>query len=59
MTPEQREKIVEFAKHEYCHGSSNNVEIDDDENLKFSEGDDGTWVQAWVFVPKNEYEEEE
>lgn len=32
-----------------------NVEIDD--NAQSSVGDEGTWVQAWVFVPNEEGEE--
>ena len=43
----RRRAIVEMADKEYGHDGS--IEIDD--NAKLSEGDDnGTYVQAWVWV---------
>lgn len=49
MTDDQvREKARDL------HGSTE-VEVDADAEL--SVGDDGTWVQAWVFVPKHEMED--
>jgi hypothetical protein len=35
-------------------GDENDLEIDD--NAKMSDGDGGTWVQAWVWVPIGELE---
>lgn len=40
--------LLELAREEYAHGSNNNIEIDDDADI--SAGNDGTWVQAWVFL---------
>lgn len=40
-------EYLELAREVY---GSNNIEIDDDAD--FSEGNDGTWVQAWVFLSK-------
>lgn len=42
---EFRADCIEHARE---HLSGDDVEIDDD--AKISEGEDGTWVQAWVFV---------
>lgn len=36
----------DLALHRYCAGD--NIEIDDDARL--SHGDDGLWVQAWLWV---------
>lgn len=47
--PDQfRLDVIEAATKQYAYGSDDNIEIDDD--AKISEGEDGTWVQAWVFV---------
>jgi hypothetical protein len=43
-TPEE----VERARDKYALGSSDNIEIDDD--AQTSPTDDGTWVQAWVWL---------
>jgi len=47
-TPEETEKAREL----YARGSSDNIEIDD--MPMTSVGDDGTWVQAWVFLAKED-----
>ena len=39
------EALQELARKEY---GSDEIEIDDDADI--SEGNDGTWVQAWVFL---------
>jgi len=41
---------LELAKDRHCIGSDNEIEIDGD--ARVSRGEDGAWVQAWVFVPK-------
>lgn len=43
-TPEQ----IDRAREMYAYGSSDDIEIDD--NAEISQTDDGTWVQAWVWV---------
>ena len=43
------EEIITRARELYCQRSDNNIEIDD--TPKLSHGDDGVWVQAWVWVP--------
>jgi hypothetical protein len=45
---------IEAARDEYAVGSDNNVEIDDDAGT--SRADDGTWVQAWVWLRNTEEE---
>jgi hypothetical protein len=40
---------VAIARARHCEGSDDEIEID--EPAKASRGEDGTWVQAWVFVP--------
>jgi hypothetical protein len=47
-----REALVATARQLYCDNSDYNVEIDED--TVFSRGEDGTWVQAWVYVPNQE-----
>lgn len=42
------EDLLELARETHCHGSNNTIEIDDDAEI--SAGNDGTWVQAWVFL---------
>ena len=44
--------LIERAKEEYAHGSSDNVEVD--EEAAMSVGDDGTWVMAWVWLATDE-----
>lgn len=46
---EHKATIEEIAAAQELHGSDE-VEIDDD--AMTSHGDDGTWVQAWVWIPK-------
>ncbi len=46
-----RAKAIEAARQRYA---SDDINIDDDANLSL--GDDGVWVQAWVFVPAQDLE---
>ena len=43
--------LIEKARRRYQYDSDDDVEIDDE--AETSEADDGTWVQAWVWVPKD------
>ena len=43
--------LIEKARRLYQWDSDDNIEIDDE--AEASEADDGTWVQAWVWVPKD------
>lgn len=52
MTSDSREQLLEAARAEYCLGSDDNIEIDPD--AKLSVGEDGIWVQAWVFMRNEE-----
>jgi hypothetical protein len=45
-TPEQ----VQAAIRRYARGSDDNIEVDDDTFT--SESDEGTWIEAWVWLPK-------
>lgn len=59
-TPEEQAgfmELVDKARQAYCQGSSNNIEVDDDARL--SQGDEGTWVQGWLWVPNDEDEDDE
>ena len=40
---------IEDARKAYAQNSDDDIEIDDDPLI--SDGDDGTWVSAWVWVP--------
>ena len=42
--------LIEKARVRYQYDSDDDLEIDDE--AETSEADDGTWVQAWVWVPK-------
>ena len=46
--PTEEHPAVDKARELYTLSSDDNIEIDD--NPAISEGEDGTWVQAWVFV---------
>ena len=54
---ELEQALIEEARELYAHGSDDNIEID--EGAQFSDVEDGTWVQAWVWVPKKDEEETE
>ena len=43
--------LIEKARRLYQWGSDDNIEIDDE--AETSEADEGIWVQAWVWVPKD------
>ena len=47
--------IIEAARGMYCAHSNDDIEIDD--NPELSHGENGTWVQAWVFVHKDEHDD--
>jgi len=49
-------ELVGAAKEKYALGSDDNIEIDDDAHE--SRADDGAWVQAWVWVPNPDSEED-
>lgn len=53
---EDRAYLLAEARHLYAD-HTDDVEIDDDAQL--SETDDGTWVQAWVWVYREENDVEE
>ena len=42
--------IVQVAQVRHCYGSNDEIEIDTPANM--SQGEDGVWIQAWVFVPR-------
>lgn len=42
------------AMQRHCAGSDNEIEIDTP--ARVSRGDDGIWVEAWVFVPNSQLE---
>jgi hypothetical protein len=44
--------LVEAARDRYALGSSDSIEIDD--GALTSVGDEGTWVQAWVWMEHEE-----
>ena len=46
---------IDRARDLYAMSSDDDIEIDD--NAKVSHGDDGVWVQAWVFVRTAEVNE--
>lgn len=57
MTKDEADKLVDEARAVVAAiGASDEVEIDDVEEAlirdSFSESPEGTWVKAWVFVPK-------
>lgn len=44
--------LINRARELYADKSDDNIEIDS--NAQLSETDNGTWVQAWVWVPKDD-----
>lgn len=47
--------VMQVAEDIYCDDDYD-IEIDNDAIL--SEGEDGPWIQAWLFVPKEKMEKE-
>lgn len=52
------DELLDRAREKYTMGSSNDIEIDD-ESVGVSRADDGTWVNAWVWVPNETSGEDE
>jgi hypothetical protein len=57
MTKAEADKLVDEARAVIAAlGASEEVEVDDVEEAlirdSFSESPEGTWVKAWVFVPR-------
>ena len=48
MTPRQI-AARNYARKRYANPSGDDIEVDD--TPAFSAGDEGIWVQAWVWVP--------
>ena len=48
-------RLIAKARDEYAIGSDNNIEIDED--AAFSQGEDGVWVSAWVWIQQTEDDE--
>lgn len=51
------EEEIELARKKYQESEYPDVEIDDDAGT--SEGDEGTWVQAWVWLSNEDLGREE
>lgn len=48
-----RDELIEAAREEYAN---DDISIDDDALLSYSDGNYATWVQAWVYVRHSEIE---
>jgi|GEM_PF-2357056 len=44
--------LIELARDNHCAGSDDSIEVDD--NARLSEGEDGIWVQGWLFLSNDE-----
>lgn len=42
-----------------CMDLGDDFEVDDDASISRSDNDDGTWVQAWVWVPDDPDDEDD
>lgn len=56
MTDAEKERAIEYAKCYAKAGCDENVEIDNTRDV--SEAQLGCWVPSWVWVPREEYEDE-
>lgn len=54
LAPQATQEEIEMARHRHCLGSDDEIEID--EPARVSRGEDGPWVQAWVFVPREYFD---
>lgn len=53
MKDTDKDTLIKVARKLYADGSDDNIEIDDNaETCEPGDPEIGTWVQAWVFVPK-------
>lgn len=56
MSPQQASpKLLEVARENYAAPSDDDIEIDDD--AATSEADEGTWVMAWCYVRREDFED--
>lgn len=52
----KQKKAASWARKYYALPSSDDLEVDD--QPRFSMGDNGMWVSAWVWVPEHVYSKE-
>lgn len=59
MTPEQRQKAIDYAEQKYALPSNDDVELlpCDGTYKAVAHSEDGAWVLAQVWVPKEIYQE--
>ena len=58
MDKPEIDALVDAARQQILAlGGEDVIEVDDvseaDQREAFSEGEEGTWVRAWVFIPKD------
>lgn len=51
------EQVRAAAQARHCAHSGDEIEID--EGATLSEGEDGPWIQGWLFVPKADLDKDE
>jgi len=52
--PSNRLTLIERAREEYCLGSNDNIEVDDDAQLSPGPESNGCWVQGWLWLYNEE-----
>lgn len=51
---EKLDALANLATELYARGMNDDIEIDPLTDKDISEGDNGTWVRAWVFISASE-----
>ena len=54
MKKQLKKLYIKLARRQYG-SNTNDIEVDD--NAKLSGSEDGAWVQAWVWISKEDIEE--
>lgn len=49
--------LIEAARVRHCYGSDDEIEVDDVDVATSESGDNGVWVEAWLWVPVDEENE--
>jgi hypothetical protein len=51
-----KDQAIARARELYADGSNDDIEIDEHPDVEITQ--DGTWVQAWVWVPHDDKDED-
>lgn len=59
MRNPDRESVIRAAESSWGYELGDNVMLDYDDDDGISEADGGVWVKAWLWIPAEDYDEED